>query len=77
MAQPGTGASERRMRVRRGRVMHVVEAAPSGWLRSKCRRPHPVRGVRGSVPRAEAPEADWSHERLWYPDCRHCPSGGT
>jgi hypothetical protein len=60
--------------------MHAVEQAATGWVRSKCRRPHPVRGVKSTVPRAEAYAEDWTAERLWYPDCPHCPgeeSGGA
>lgn len=64
----------RRMRVRRGRVMHAVVPDGAGWLRSKCRRPQ-VRGVSSpGLPRAYAPADDWSADRYWYPDCQRCPN---
>lgn len=69
-----THSDGRRMRIERGRVMHLVEETHGGWLRSKCRRPHPVKGVSGTLPRAEAPAANWTDKRLWYPDCKHCPT---
>lgn len=65
-----TNATLARKRIYRGRVMHAVEPAGTGWLRSKCRR----RDKYGKThPRAYAPAEDWSGERLWYPDCTHCP----
>lgn len=67
-------APERRMRIYRGRVMHAVEPAQSGWLRSKCRRPHPVLGMKSPEPRVQGYEEDWTEERRWYPDCKHCPA---
>jgi hypothetical protein len=67
-------STPQRMRIYRGRVMHQVEASGSGWLRSKCQRPHPVKGVSGTVPRAEGRAELWSSDRRWYPDCQHCPA---
>lgn len=68
--------TDRRMRIERGRVMHLVEPAGDGWLRSRCRRKHPVKGVNSSVPRAYGPISDWTEERHDYPDCKHCPANG-
>jgi hypothetical protein len=66
---------QRRMRVRKGRVMHAVETGTSGWLRSVCHRPRPVKGVSGTVPRVEAYAEDWTEDNLLgYPDCAHCPN---
>ena len=62
-----------RMRVRKGRVMHKVERTPDGY-RSVCRKPHPVKGVNSTLPRVENYAEEWTTERHWYPDCRHCPS---
>lgn len=64
----------RRMRIYRGRVMHLVEDAPGGWIRSVCRRKHPVKGVHGTEPRAESYPEYWTENNLLeYPNCRHCP----
>jgi hypothetical protein len=63
-----------RMRVRHGRVMHVVEEAGSGLLRSRCKMPHPVLGAGVMVARVSAPAGEWSPERHWYPDCSRCPA---
>jgi hypothetical protein len=69
-------ADPRRMRIRKGRVMHQVVPRTSGSnsLESVCRRKHPVKGVHSTIPRAEAPADWWTAERLWYPDCKHCPA---
>ncbi len=59
-----------RMRTYRGRVMHTVEIAGNGDLRSACTR----RDRWGNVaPRATGRAEDWSADRHWYPDCTHCP----
>lgn len=53
----------RRLRLRRGRVMHAVTGLSSGipgWLRPVCKRV------------SATPAEDWTDERLWYPDCVHC-----
>jgi hypothetical protein len=76
-ASPKPAEPLRRMRVRKGRVMHLVEPAGKGWLRSKCRKPHPVKGVNRTEPRVQAYEEDWTDKRLWYPDCKHCPTNET
>lgn len=48
--------------------MHVVEPGMKGWFQSKCR----LSKRNGHVPRAWAPEEDWTEDRLWYPDCQQC-----
>lgn len=63
-----------RMRVAKGRVMHVVEQMPMGWLRSKCRKPLGVKGIGRTVPRVTSYAEDWTSERGDYPDCKHCPT---
>lgn len=60
------------MRIRHGRVMHRVERRGSEY-RSLCRKPHPVRGVHSTIPRAQGPEDWWDTERYDYSDCSHCP----
>lgn len=63
------GQPLRWMRVEHGRVMHAVEPGHSGNIQSICRK----RDRWGKVdPRANAPVTDWSDERYWYPNCRHC-----
>lgn len=61
-----------RMRIHRGRVMHRVERTADGY-RSLCRKPHPVKGVNSTIPRADSYADDWTTDRHWYPDCQHCP----
>lgn len=64
-----------RMRIHKGRVMHVVHQWSSGReIQSECRRKSGVRGVSTTYPRAQGPADWWSAEQLWYPDCQHCPS---
>jgi hypothetical protein len=63
----------RRMRTRRGRVMHAVVERPGGGLESLCRQKSRLKGVNTTYPRAHGPAADWSEDRYWYPDCKHCP----
>lgn len=62
-----------RMRIRKGRVMHQVERTLDGF-RSVCRRKIPVKGVSSTMPRAAASADEWTANRLWYPDCQHCPT---
>lgn len=61
----------RRMRIRRGRVMHIVEPTGQRWLQSQCRRRDRYGHTR---PRAVGPTGDWSDEQHWYPNCKHCPA---
>lgn len=64
-----------RMRVRKGRVMHLVDTertTGSGMLRSQCTKPHPVKGVQIRLARAQGRPDEWSTQRFWYPDCAHC-----
>lgn len=72
MSAVGLPALPRRMRIRKGRIMHRVRRAASGDVESLCRRPHPARGVSSTIPRAQGPEDWWSAERHWYPDCLEC-----
>ncbi len=60
-----------RMRIRHGRVMHLVERDGVGY-RSLCQRASALRGL--TIPRARGPVDEWSAERRWYPDCAHCPA---
>lgn len=64
-----------RMRVRKGRVMHVVVVRADGY-ESSCRKPSGIRGVSTTYPRVwMSPVEDWTTENLLdYPDCKHCPS---
>ncbi len=68
-----------RYRCRRGRVMHRVYRLTGGGrggradLESICRKGIGVKGVKTTRPRATGPEDDWSKDRYWYKDCRHCP----
>jgi hypothetical protein len=68
-----------RYRVRKGRVMHRVVRRTGGGrggdadLESQCRQGIGVKGVSTTRPRATGPEDEWSRERYWYEDCRHCP----
>ncbi len=68
-----------RYRVRKGRVMHRVYRLTGGGrggsadLESMCRKGIGVKGVTATRPRATGAEDDWSKERYWYPDCKHCP----
>lgn len=60
-----------RMRIARGRVMHVVEEFGQGWIRSVCRRYK----TRPNGPRrAYGAASEWSASDLGYPDCPRCPS---
>jgi hypothetical protein len=65
-----------RMRIEHGRVMHAVKVRGTGTdigYESKCRRGSGIAGVSATYPRAQGPVSWWTAERLWYPDCRHCP----
>lgn len=69
-----------RYRCRKGRVMHRVYRLTGGGrggsadLESMCRRGSGIKGVKTTYPRANGPEDDWSKDRSWYENCRHCPA---
>lgn len=68
LSRHGAGALPR-MRVAKGRVMHIVEQGPGGWLRSRCR----ISSRKGvGKPRTEAYVDWWTSDRGDYPDCARC-----
>lgn len=69
-----TTYAPQRMRVLRGRVMHVV-VVRGDWYQSACHKPSGIKGVSATRPRVwPAPADDWTADNpLDYPDCKHCP----
>ena len=62
-----------RMRIARGRVMHVVEERGEGanaWYYSLCRR---YRTRPNGPRRAYGAKSEWSAVDLGYPNCHLCP----
>jgi len=55
-----------RMRIRRGRVMHLVKPA-------KVKGAKNGQGYRSECERVRGPISAWKSARYAYPDCAYCP----
>ncbi len=66
-------------RIERGRGLHAVDQTHKYTRYSRCRKPHPVKGVSSTVARAAGPPEVWRFDDPpgFYPRCRYCEKVAT